>query len=435
MNVPTFLRAQVAGGRTEMANLLRHTQVRATASTAGVNIAIMLAGSVGGLFLARALGPTHRGDLVTILQWPAMIGAVVSLGITQSTCYWISRRPDRSIPLMSTAVAASLLTGVVVAALGPWLAAVIGRNAEVRNDLALVLALTPVYITGGVWMSALQATSIPRWNLTRTLQPLVYLIAVVGLWTIGKLTLITVVAAFAISLVGQALYAAFVARRLVGRHSRPDGSLLGPLYSYGFKVWLSSVPQWVNVSVDQLVLSVMPMVAAAQLGNYTVAASLSWLALPAATAFGSVAFPRIARLARADTILRIERISLIGAALTAGTTIGLICILAPVVVPTLFGNGYRDAIIALWLLAPGTVFLALNRVLGDVLQGRGRPLIRSAGEGLGAIVTIALLFALIPRYGIRGAAIASSVTYAAVFVFLILGLRRARLRPNIEGVT
>ena len=66
MNVSTFLREGMAGRRTEMWNLIRHTQVRATAGTAGVNIAIMLLGSVGGLFLARTLGPTHRGDLVTI---------------------------------------------------------------------------------------------------------------------------------------------------------------------------------------------------------------------------------------------------------------------------------------------------------------------------------------------------------------------------------
>ena len=426
MNVAGFLRDQVTGRRTEMGDLMQHTQVRATAGTAGVNVAIMLVGSIGGLFLARALGPTHRGDLVTILQWPAMIGAVVSLGITQSTCYWIARSPARAVQLMSTAVAASLATGVVIAALGPWLAAVIGRNGEVRGDLALVLALTPVYITGGVWISALQATSFSEWNFARMVQPVVYFVAVVGLWISGHLTLITVVAAFALSLTGQTLYAAGVARRIVGRHTRPDPSLLGPLYGYGTKVSLSSVPQLVNISVDQLILSVMPSVVAAQLGNYAVAVSLSWLALPAATAFGSVAFPRLARIAGGDGSRRIEQLSLVGAGLTAAVTIGAVCVLAPLFVPALFGRGYRDAVFALWLLAPGTVFLALNRVLGDLLQGRGRPLVRSAGEGLGAILTIILLIVLIPLFGIRGAAAASSVTYASVFLFLFLGLRRVR---------
>ena len=426
MNALTSLREQMAGRRTEVGNLLQHTQMRATAGTAGINIAIMVMGSIGGLLLARALGPTHRGDLVTILQWPAMIGAVVSVGITQSACYWISRRPEKAIPLMSTAVAASLVTGLLVAAFAPFIASLIGRNAEVRNDLALVLALTPVYITGGVWMASLQATSISRWNMTRVLQPLAYLVAVVALWNFGKLTLITVVIAFGTTLLAQTICAAIVARTVIGGHSKPDGSLLRPLYSYGAKVWLSSVPQIVTISVDQLFLSVVPTVAPAQLGNYAVAASLSWLALPASTAFGSVAFPRIARVAGSASTLRIERLSLLGAGLTAALTIGLISLVAPFAVPPLFGSGYRDSVVALWLLAPGTVFLALNRVLGDVLQGHGRPLIRSAGEALGAVATIVLLLALIPPFGIRGAAIASTATYAIVFFFLLVGLNRVR---------
>jgi O-antigen/teichoic acid export membrane protein len=408
---------------------------RATAGTAGVNIATVVAGSVGGLVLARALGPTHRGELVTILLWPIAIGSLASFGIAQSTVYWVSRSHTKSIPIISTAVAGSLIAGLLIAALGPWIADLIARNQEVRLDLALVLALTPFYITGGVWAAALQATSIARWNVMRCLQPIIYLAAVLILWGLGRLSLSTVVAAFAISLISQTLYAAIAVRRTVGPHSRPHANLLAPLYSYGSKVWLASVPQLVNVNVDQLILSVMPTIVAAQLGNYTVAVSLSWLALPAATAFGSVAFPRIARMAGADTILRMERDSLIGAGVTAAITVGLICALAPAVVTALFGRGYQDAIFALWLLAPGAVFLALNRVLGDVLQGRGRPLIRSASEALGAALTLVLLFVLIPPYGIRGAAITSSVTYAAVFVILLLGLKRARSSATltVEG--
>jgi O-antigen/teichoic acid export membrane protein len=426
MNVAAFMRAQVAGGRTEVANLLSHTLFRAAAGTAGVNIAIMLAGSIGGLLLARALGPTQRGDLVTILQWPATIGALASFGITQSTVYWVSRSRNRSVPVMSTAVAASLVTGLLIAGLSPWIAGLVARNSDVRTDLAIVLALTPIYITGGVWAAALQATSISRWNVTRSMQPILYLVSVLVLWGLGRLTLVTVVGAFAVSLIAQTSYAAIAARRTIGPHGRPEATLLAPLYSYGAKVWLASVPQLVTINVDQLILSVMPAVAAAQLGNYTVAVSLSWLALPAATAFGSVAFPRIAGLAGAGTTMRIERDSLIGAGVTAAATVGVICVLAPALVPTLFGPGYHDAIFALWLLAPGTIFLALNRVLGDVLQGHGKPLIRSAGEALGAALTLVLLFALIPTYGIRGAAITSSIAYAAVFVFLLVALLRAR---------
>jgi len=426
MSALRFSRARVAAGAKVARNAMKGPQARVVAGTAGVNVTVVLIGSLGGLFLARVLGPAQRGELVPILQWPATIGTVLSFGIAQSACYWISRRPKKASAFMSTAVAAALATGLVVLGLSPWVTVLIARNAEVAYNLSLVFALAPVYIGVGVWMSALQATRITAWNVTRLLQPVLYLLLVVTLWALGKLTLRTVVIAFAVSLIVQTVYSAVVARRVVGHLTGPNWSLVRPLYAYGFKVGLSTVPELVNVYFDQLVLSVLPSIAAAQLGNYAVAASLSWLALPASVAFGSVAFPRLARATEEEQAQRIERLSLLGAGLLAALSIGLLSALAPILVPTLFGSGYKDAVVALWLLAPGTVFLALNRVMGDLLQGRGQPLLRSIGQGLGAILTIALLLILIPPFGIRGAAVASSVTYGAVFLFLAAGLRFAR---------
>src|SRR5260370_1941365 len=172
------------------------------------------------------------------------------------------------------------------------------------------------------------------------------MVAVVAVWNFGKLTLISVVIAFGTTLLAQTICAAIVARTVIGGHSKPDGSLLRPLYSYGAKVWLSSVPQIVTISVDQLFLSVVPTVAPAQLGNYAVAASLSWLALPASTAFGSVALPRIARVAGSASTLRIERPSLLGAVLTAVLTIGLISLLAPFSGPPPLVSRHRHSVLS-----------------------------------------------------------------------------------------
>src|SRR5438309_1254507 len=119
MSALSFSRARIIAGAEATLSAVRGAQAQAVMSTAGVNVAIVLVGSIGGLFLARVLGPTNRGELVVILQWPAAIGTIVSLGITQSTCYWISRRPVKASAFMSTGVAASLATGLVVAALSP----------------------------------------------------------------------------------------------------------------------------------------------------------------------------------------------------------------------------------------------------------------------------------------------------------------------------
>lgn len=425
MTIPraTRSRARIASAWAAR-DVVGRPHARALAGTAGLNVTTVLVSSIGGLILARALGPTQRGDLVTIISWPAVLGTIASVGLTQSTCYWVAKRPERASAFMSTAVAAALATGAVLAVLGPWIGALIGRNAAVSHDLALLLAFSPVYIAGGVWASALQAKSIAGWNVARAIQPIFYFVANLSLWLFGWLTLESAVLAFVLSLLLQGIWSLVAAHRIVGHHVRPEPALLGPIYAYGAKVWLAAVPQIVNVRLDLLVLSVMSTISAAQLGVYAVAVSLSWLALPAASAFGSVAFPRIAGATSEVGARRVERLSLVGAGVVAAATISLICVLAPILVPVLFGEGYRDAVAVLWLLAPGTVFLALNLVLGDVLQGQGKPLVRSAGEGLGAVTTLVLLLLLIPPYGIRGAAIASSITYCAVFVFLLWGSHR-----------
>jgi O-antigen/teichoic acid export membrane protein len=408
---------------------------RAVAGTAGANVAITLIGSLGGLFIARVLGPTGRGDLVIVLQWPAMIGTMAGVAVNQATCYWMSKRPSEARSIMWTAATAALLTGLIVAVAGPWMASAIGRNDQVVRSMTFIFALSPLYIAGGVWMSALQATTITGWNVARVTQPLFYLAGVTCLWGAGALTLTGAVGAFAGSLIVQALCSLMLARREVGHYRHPELRLLRPLYAYGAKVWFAIVPVLLNVSVDQLVLSVWPGVTAAALGNYVLGVSLSNLVLPVTQAFGTVAFPRIARAQGEADARQIERWSLVGAAAAATVIVAAVCALAPLLVPVVFGNGYRRSIVVLWLLAPGAVFLAINQVLAGILLGRGRPLFMSAAEGIGVVFTVVLLVVLIPRFGIRGAAVTSTVTYGAVMVLLFWGIHRARVSGSQREVS
>ena len=80
------------------------------------------------------------------------------------------------------------------------------------------------------------------------------------------------------------------------------------------------------------------------------------------------------------------------------------------VVPLVYGVSYRGAVPLLWILAPGAVFLACGEVTGDLLRGRTSRFVAWA-EGLAAVFTIVLLFALLSVVGVAGAAIASTFAY------------------------
>jgi O-antigen/teichoic acid export membrane protein len=99
-------------------------------------------------------------------------------------------------------------------------------------------------------------------------------------------------------------------------------------------------------------------------------------------------------------------------------------------VPLVFGPAYRGVVPLLWILTPGSVFLACGQVTGDLLRGRGEPKVVAVAQGIAAVFTVALLLALLPLVGVYGAAIASTIAYG---VALIVMLRRLSRQPRARG--
>lgn len=92
--------------------------------------------------------------------------------------------------------------------------------------------------------------------------------------------------------------------------------------------------------------------------------------------------------------------------------------MAPFVVAPLFGTGYGRVTAVLFILAPGSVLYVVNKVLGDVLRGLGRPGLVARCEWAGVVGTLAGLAATVPAFGVYGAAGTSTVVYAGVHLLL-----------------
>ena len=75
-----------------------------------------------------------------------------------------------------------------------------------------------------------------------------------------------------------------------------------------------------------------------------------------------------------------------------------------------------QALVPLWLLLPGIVFMAAAKVISSYLSGIGKPIYTTYIAGGAVIVTVALDLLLIPPYGISGAAIASTITYTGTAI-------------------
>jgi O-antigen/teichoic acid export membrane protein len=77
----------------------------------------------------------------------------------------------------------------------------------------------------------------------------------------------------------------------------------------------------------------------------------------------------------------------------------------------LYGDAYRAAVLPMIVLLPGIVSLGMQRVCGAPTLRTGRPLGIAGIYALTLTTNVALNVWLIPRSGLIGASIASSVSY------------------------
>jgi O-antigen/teichoic acid export membrane protein len=103
--------------------------------------------------------------------------------------------------------------------------------------------------------------------------------------------------------------------------------------------------------------------------------------------------------------------------------------LAPRVMGLYYGDQFVVATVPLLILLPGTIAFAAARPLKAITQGSGRVMTLLAAIGAAAAINLALNALLIPRYGMVGAAVATSIGYTSMLVFILMAAYRVGFNP------
>jgi O-antigen/teichoic acid export membrane protein len=88
------------------------------------------------------------------------------------------------------------------------------------------------------------------------------------------------------------------------------------------------------------------------------------------------------------------------------------------IISTAFGRNFLPAVSPFAWLMPGTYFLGIETVMVQLLNSEGFPLIIVVAWIADTIINVALNFWAIPRYGITGASVVSSVCYFLMFLIV-----------------
>jgi O-antigen/teichoic acid export membrane protein len=113
---------------------------------------------------------------------------------------------------------------------------------------------------------------------------------------------------------------------------------------------------------------------------------------------------------------------------------GVCCIIAALVarpfVAFFYGQPFIGAANAILWLLPGVFLLSVNTIFMNFFAARGQPIIVIFSPFTALVVNVLLNLYFIPHFGISGAAMVSSISYAIMFAFSTIYIK---VNTSIKG--
>jgi O-antigen/teichoic acid export membrane protein len=400
------------------------------------------------VLLARWLSEPDRGLYAVVVTFALLGEQVLQLGLRLALIY----RIHRASVTPGLALGAALQITVAMLALGLGVALLFDGPLRERllmgaspAFLWVAVALTALQVLGGLFEAA--ARAIDRFELRSRYQMLLSAV------TLGAVALVLVgarggplAALLAIAAVRAALLAGLAVRVVdeTGLDLRPHAAELRATFDFSLRGYLQQLLAKLHERIDVVLLAALS-VDAAQIAFYAVAVSVIERLRLVSDSIGAALLPKLAALPPEETgayAAQVTRHSVFWVCLAA---LG-IALLAPPLMPLVFGPGYAASVVPLLVLAPAAVLLTVRRLVANYFTASGRPGFNAGVQAGAFALNVVANLALIPRLGIVGAALASLISYgfealATLFVFrretgqelgATLVARRGDLAPYLE---
>lgn len=397
------------------------------------------------IIVARALGGFDYGVFAFAAAWLGILGTAAACGLNHSSLRYISQyaatgQLDKLRGFLRWSVIIAIAASTAVAAVGLAIVqtGIAGFSPEYLPALTVAFAGVPLCTALLMFQAYLRALgrTLASEVLDRMVRPAVwltsffFLISVFDVVDQGVIAVSALVVSYILSLgammalVHAARPSGFVAVKSVYR-VREWGSVTWPLaLMVGIQLILNRV--------DIIMLG--SLATARDVGIYSAASRLAELALFALQSANIVVAPMISELHAQGDRAQLQQLLGKAARFVAIITLvvaGGLAVFGGVALG-LFGPQFEVGHTALSILLAGCVVNALCGPVGYIATMTGLEKLAAVGQFMAAVVNVILNFALIPIYGLAGAAAATSVSMVLWNVILLAVIvKKMGLNPTV----
>lgn len=385
----------------------------------GRNIAVALIGRLAqygialplSIISSRLLGPHDKGTY-TIFLLVSIVFTYCTFGASSAAIYAVGRKVFTLRQAVGNVVSLGLLISAITAA-GYFVLAFVLRVPFLLQIptpyRALLILLGPIVLLNYFLSDCqLAANDIIGYNIANIVQVVVQAAGFGALLVVSQDPLNAAVFSYWLSVIASLLSSLLLLMRFTAVVPSWRGSIQRELLRFGAQTYLTSLFNYGNVRLDTYLVSIFVSVTA--VGYYAVSASVSELLWQLPLVLSTVLFPAAAAASArggARLIATVCRRSLFLIALL----VVVVFAAGHLLIVILYGPAFLPALVPLWLLLPGAFGVTIYKSLYSYLLGNNKAYVGIISTGASLAVTITLDLLLIPRYGIAGAALTSSIAY------------------------
>ncbi len=394
--------------------------VRNVSITFVTKIVILIVALVTSIVIARTIGPEGKGLFALIILVSSLVFYTMHLSIGSGSGYFLGRRGASLEQLAGSWLSLSVIIGSaalgVSLLLAPHLVPRFLPDVPVRL-VVIALFSVPFSIISGNLNTLFKATGdFRRYNILMSSQPVSLLVSLLILLFVYPGSKIeAVVIAFLISRVFSGCLAIILTAGITRLRFHWIRGLIRKAIAFGVQAHFATFFAFLSLRIDLVLINFFMW--PEFVGYYSVSVVLVEKIWFVPEVLSVVLYPRVAHGSEEEA----NRLtSIVGRLTFLLTVLGCVGVLlfGGFLIQLFYGERFLPSVAPLFLLLPGVITSSLSRVVSSDLLARGYPRVILFGGLAALIVNILLNLLFIPRYGISGAAVATSISYSLNFVIL-----------------
>lgn len=372
------------------------------------------------IILAQYLLPKGRGELAIIIFLPTFITSFTHFGLHWSVIYFLKKSEKDFDRVLNT----SLLIFIFLSFFSSFLVILSGAILFEKffkgfsYEILLVCATMAIlkqfenfilsYLRGNnnIYISNL-------FKIFKAMLTFFLIIIAIYFFKPGVVSL-SIIIIFADSIV--ILFFLYNSIKKIKFQIIPDLNLCKNMFIYGIKMFAFSILLTLNYRLDIGLIRYFRNYE--EVGYYTISVSMAEILLNIPTIVSYVLFPYITGSKEEyqnKITSQMNRFAFL-LLIFGGFLIGLFCY---PLIKYFYGKDFLPSFPAVLILLPGIIAISIQQIVGSDLCGRGYPEIITKAGFVGFLINFLLNILLIPKYGINGAAFASTISYSTIGIIVL----------------